>query len=356
MDKKDPTDETEFENISSENVDNYEDTANYEIISYGADFTLSVYYEKMNKGEIITPDFQRRYVWNIFQASSLIESFLLGLPVPGIFLAKDKKTGNLIVIDGQQRLVTCHSFRDEKFPKKNEIFTLKGVKSNWVGKKYSDLDPADRKRLDDSVLRATIIQQIRPDDQTSIYHIFKRLNTGGTALSNQEIRNCIYQGKLNDLLIELNTDDVWRFLLSSKVNLRRKDEELILRFFALYYNFGTYRKPMNEFLSIFMDLNQNPDAAKIDEMRKVFIETIKKIQVNIGARGFKPKGILNSAAFDSIMYTVAKYKHQLKEDWGSYLEDLFKNPDFSYAINQGTTDPENISMRLKTVRKYFVKE
>jgi uncharacterized protein with ParB-like and HNH nuclease domain len=353
--------ETKFEKnldkVPSEKDDNYEDTANYEIISYGADFTLSVYFEKMKKGEIITPGFQRRYVWSIFQASSLIESFLLGLPVPGIFLAKDKKTGNLIVIDGQQRLVTCRSFREEKFPTKNEIFTLKGVKSNWEGKKYSDLSPTDRKRLDDSVLRATIIQQIRPDDQTSIYHIFKRLNTGGTALSNQEIRNCIYQGKLNDLLIELNTNKVWRFLLSSReVNHRRKDEELILRFFALYYNFSNYRKPMNEFLSIFMDLNQNPDAVKIDEMRNVFIETIKTIQINIGSRGFKPKGILNSAAFDSIMYTVAKYKNQLKENWGSCIEDLFKDPEFSYAINQGTTDSENISMRLKTAKKYLVQE
>jgi hypothetical protein len=356
MEKKDSLDDSEFEKIPSEKDDIYEDTANYEIVTYGADYTLSVYFEKMSKGEVTTPGFQRRYVWNIYQASSLIESFLLGLPVPGIFLAKDKKTGNLLVIDGQQRLVTCYSFRKGKFPTKNEIFSLKGVKSKWEGKTYSTLDPADRKRFDDSVLRATIIQQIHPEDNTSIYHIFKRLNTGGTALSNQEIRNCIFQGKLNDLLIELNLHQTWRFLLSNKdVNLRRKDEELILRFFALYYNLDSYHKPMNEFLSIFMDMNQNPNDTKIDEMRNLFIDTITTIQINIGSRGFKPKSILNSAAFDAIMYTVAKYKNQLKENWGSYLEDLFKDPDFSYAINQGTTDSENIALRMRATKKYFVK-
>jgi len=339
----------------SEIVDSYLDTSNYEIISYGADFTLSVYYEKMLKGEIITPGFQRRYVWDIYKASSLVESFLLGLPVPGIFLAKDKKTGNLLVIDGQQRLVTCKSFREEIFPTKHEPFTLKGVKTTWEGKKYSDLEPADRKRFDDSVLRATIIQQIHPNDQTSIYHIFKRLNTGGVALSNQEIRNCIYQGKLNNLLIKLNLNPTWRFLLASKnVNVRRKDEELILRFFALYYNLDSYRRPMNEFLSRFMDEHQDPSDLDIEEMERIFDATISIIQINVGPRAFRPNGPLNTAAFDAIMYTIAKNKDRLYPDWGIRMDNLFKDDIFSHTINQSTTDNDTVRMRMEITQRYLV--
>ncbi|MDP1695922.1 MAG: DUF262 domain-containing protein, partial [archaeon] len=104
--------DSNIEKIPSEEEDTYLDTSSYEIISYGADYTLSVLYEKLRNSEIITPDFQRKYVWKIKQASKLVESFLLGLPVPGIFLAIDKPTGNLLVVDGQQRLKTIQAFRD----------------------------------------------------------------------------------------------------------------------------------------------------------------------------------------------------------------------------------------------------
>jgi uncharacterized protein with ParB-like and HNH nuclease domain len=354
--KRETRDEDDFEIIHSEEQDEYEDTASYEIISYGADYTISVYYNKIKSQEIILPSFQRRYVWSIEQASRLVESFLLGLPVPGIFLAKDKISGNLIVIDGQQRLATCESFKDGVFPNTKDSFVLMGVKAQWSGKTYSELDPVDRKRFDDSVLRATIIQQIRPKDQTSVYHIFQRLNTGGTPLSNQEIRNCLYQGTFNNLLDELNNHPIWRKLYRSKeFHKRKRDEELILRFFALYYDYANYKKPMNEFLSTFMEDHQNPKSEDLQNMKEIFIDTISLVNDKIGPRAFRPKGNINTAAFDSIVYIIATNKKSLKNNLDQCVDALFKDKDYIKAINQATTDPETIKLRFDTVRKFFVK-
>lgn len=352
----------EFEKIQSEEEDDQEDTSTYEIITYGADYTLSVLYDKMEKGEILTPGFQRRFVWNMNQASKLIESFLLGLPVPGIFLSKDKKSGKLVVIDGQQRLVTCKAFRDEDFPSVSTSsvkrkFKLKSVNKKWEGKTYSDLEPEDRTNFDDSILRATIIQQIKPEDHNSIYHIFQRLNTGGTVLQNQEIRNCVYNGKFNDMLHELNKDPIWRKLYNSdEPNKRMKDEELILRFLSLYYDFAKYKKPMNEFLSGFMGRNKNPDNATINEMKNLFIETVAFVYNDIGSEAIRPRGNINTAAFDSIMYTLAKYKGNLKENISEQVCLLFEDTNYMKCITEGTTDDETVKSRFNLAKRYLVVE
>jgi hypothetical protein len=348
----------EFEKIESEEQDQNTDTSTYDIISYGADYTLSVLYDKMSKMEVLVPNFQRKYVWNLKQASILVESFLLGLPVPGIFLSKEKPTEDLLVIDGQQRLVTCKAFRDEKFPITEDTFRLKGVHEKWDGKKYTELPPADRKRFDDSILRATIVQQVKPEkDNTSIYHIFQRLNTGGTILQNQEIRNSIYHGKFNDLLGQLNRNNVWREVYNiGAPNKRMKDEELILRFFSLYYNFENYTKPMNEFMSRFMDHHRNPNDDQLKKMKSLFLDTIQFVKENIGSRAFRPKGNINGSAFDSVMYTISKYKDQLKENIQENTFKLSEDEAYLKAITEGTTDPETIQLRFNITKRYLVNE
>jgi uncharacterized protein with ParB-like and HNH nuclease domain len=304
------------------------------------------------------PNFQRKYVWNVKQASRFIESFLLGLPVPGIFLAKEKPTGNLLVIDGQQRLVTCRAFRDEKFPLTDEPFRLKNVTARWEGKKYSELEPVDRKRFDDSVLRATIIQQVSPrKDDTSVYHIFQRLNTGGTILQNQEIRNCVYHGTFIEMLHSLNKDETWRDLYNSREpNKRMKDEELILRFLSLYYDINNYTKPMNEFMSKFVGKRQNASPSELEPMKKIFLDTIGFIKTEVGPLAFRPKGNINGAAFDSIMYVIAKNKAKLKSGLKQNIQELFKNEAYLKSVSEGTTDPDTIESRINLTKQYLVKE
>lgn len=358
MKEKLNTENDEIEKVASEEEDQNDDTSSYEIISYGADYTISVLNEKIKDKEIQVPDFQRKYVWNIKQASKLIESFLLGLPVPGIFLAKEKPTGNLLVIDGQQRLVTCRAFKDEIFPLTEEPFRLKNVTTRWEGKKYSELESVDRKRFDDSVLRATIIQQARPEkDDTSIYHIFQRLNTGGTILQNQEIRNCVYHGKFIEMLHSLNQNEIWRGLYNNKEpNKRMKDEELILRFLSFYYNYENYSKPLNEFMSKFVGKYRNASPEELEPMKKIFLDTIEFIKAEVGPVAFRPKGNINGAAFDSIMYVIAKNKAKLKNGLKENIKNLFKNDAYLKSISEGTTDPDTINSRISLTKQYLLKE
>ena len=146
-----------------------------------------------NKGQIvIDPEWQRMYVWDKKRASKLIESFLIALPVPVVYLAVNSE-GKYEVIDGLQRLTSVFKFF------KNE-FALTGLEilSNLNGLKFDTLDTKLQSKLEACVLRTFEIAQSTPKDLMFI--IFERLNTGGVPLNEMEIRNCLYRGKLNDLI------------------------------------------------------------------------------------------------------------------------------------------------------------
>jgi uncharacterized protein with ParB-like and HNH nuclease domain len=180
----------------------------YSITSYGADYPVHSLVKRVDNNDIYIPPFQRDYVWSINDASRFIESLLLGLPVPGIFLSKDADSQQLLVIDGQQRLKSLVYFYNGTFEPTGKTFSLKGVQPEYEGKTYATLPNKDRRRLDDSIIHATVVKQDSPtDDESSIYHIFERINSGGRNLRPQEIRACIYQGRLNELLSDLNQND-----------------------------------------------------------------------------------------------------------------------------------------------------
>jgi len=202
----------------------------YDITSYGADFLVDGLVRRLRAQDIFVPHFQRKYVWSHRQASRFIESLLLGLPVPGIFLSKDFDTEKLFVIDGQQRLTTLRYFYDGIFEATGREFSIRGVQEQYEGMTYRTLREEDRRRLDDSIIHATIVRQdTPPEDDSSIYYIFERINTGGTPLSPQEIRASVYHGPFIDLLKELNSNEHWRDIFGP-IHKRMKDQELILRF------------------------------------------------------------------------------------------------------------------------------
>lgn len=249
--------EIELETLTSEEEDKDTDTALYKINTYGVDFSLEVYANKINEGEISIPEFQRRYVWNHKKASKLIESFLLGLPVPQVFLYREQETERLLVVDGQQRLKTISNYINGKY-EDGSAFYLIGVKQQWEGKAYADLSEPDRRRFKNTPLRATVFEQTDPKDDSSMFQIFERLNTGGMPLSQQEIRNSIYHGTIVSFLKDLNNDKNWRKLLKKpKPDDRMRDIEMILRFFALNENWKAYRPTMKDFISNFMNKNRN---------------------------------------------------------------------------------------------------
>ena len=165
----------------------------YEIAAYPTDFTIQVLHQKWMDGQLVIPDFQRSFVWNLTQASRFIDSLLLGLPIPQLFLYRPFSSSKLIVVDGQQRLATIGKFYSGVFSER-QVFKLRGVSEEWNGKLYTELSEDDRYRLDDSTLRSIIVRQVQPKGDSSIYQIFERLNTGGTHLNAMEIRKAIYHG------------------------------------------------------------------------------------------------------------------------------------------------------------------
>ncbi|MYI41594.1 MAG: DUF262 domain-containing protein, partial [Chloroflexi bacterium] len=182
----------------------------YIISGYGADFDVFGLVRRLNQKDIEIPDFQRAYVWNMQKASRFIESLLMGLPVPGIFLYREMGSQKLQVIDGQQRLLSLQYYFKGCFPGTDQAFTLKGVGSRFDGFAYDDLPEESRRKLDDSIIRASIIHQLAPDDNgSSRYSIFERLNTSSTPLTPQEIRSAIFGGELDGLLADLNGNASW---------------------------------------------------------------------------------------------------------------------------------------------------
>jgi uncharacterized protein with ParB-like and HNH nuclease domain len=329
----------------------------YSISSYGADYTVDVLIKRIKNGDIFVPKFQRNYVWNIKQASRFIESLLIGLPVPGIFLSKEPDTQKLLVIDGQQRLKTLEYFYGGNFVSDKIVFALSGVQPQFENKTYSELSDEQRRRLDDAVIHATIIKQERPEsDDSSIYHIFERLNTGGTKLLPQEIRACIYHGKFNDVLSVFNDDKKWRELFGKK-SIHMRDQEMILRFFALFYSRKLYKKGMIGFMNNFMKENRDLKKISEDNLTKLFYSTINTVYDNLDHTVFKPNKKFIAALFDAVMIGVAVNIYNKKlVPFGELMKKynaLFINSDFQNAITTHTSDQENVTTRISLAIKAF---
>lgn len=332
----------------------------YGITSYGADYTVETLIPKLEKENILIPPFQRGYVWSHVEASRFIETLLLGLPVPGVFFSKDDESQKLLVIDGQQRLRTLQYFYEGILgggPAQGKVFILKNVQSQYEGKTYKDLTNEDKLKLDDSIIHATIVKQDDPEgDNSSIYHVFERLNTAGRQLYPQEIRNCIYRGEFNELLKTLNENVGWRKIFG-KINPRQKDLELILRFFAMFFYSDQYKRPMKAFLNDYMAKNKKLKLNSENQLTEIFENTTNIILEVIGEKAFRPERSLNAAVYDAVMIGIAKRlkkgsiknKMEIKSKYG----ELLSNMDFIQYYKTATSDEENVKNRLKLAIEAF---
>lgn len=334
---------------TEESEEQEQDVLAYQISSYPADITLKGYLDKWNSGQLEIPPFQRNYVWDQVKASKLIESFLLGLPVPGVFLYKDRKSNRLAVIDGQQRILSSIRYFKNEFEEK--IFRLKNVLPRWDGKTYDELEESDRYQLDDAVLRATVVQQLDPEDDSSIYHIFERLNTGGINLNPMEIRKCVYFGDFFSLLEDLNANANWRkIIVKPNPDKRLRDVELVLRCLALNVKWKDYEKPMKGFLNAFMASVRKLDSAerraKLDEFRSVFEIACERIASYLPEKPFHLRGRVNYAAMDSIFNAIAQLE-QVPEDLEARYEALIADPQFIDKSTINTSDGKTLHLRFQ---------
>ena len=328
----------------------------YDISSYGIDFDVEGICRRLRREEILIPPFQRNYVWSLKEASRFIESLLLGLPVPGVFLARDDDSGKLLVIDGQQRLKSLLFFCDGYFNPESESgsrpFKLTDVQEHFAGSTYESLDAKDRVDLENSVIHATVVKQDFPrGDDTSIYHIFERLNSGGRRLYPQEMRSALYPGALIETIRDLNQHPSWRSIYG-RPNIRMRDQELILRFLALLFSKREYSRPLKEFLTKFVLANRNPERRDLELYIRIFTEVADLWWNALGRKAFRPTQALNAAVFDSMFVGLAKRlmgtsgPPDTEKIAGAY-EDLINDPDYMRTIvTQSTSEETSVATRL----------
>ena len=348
--------EVSFEDEVIENADDSDDTndvSEYWITSFGIDYNVEGIVRRLDKRDIEYPGYQRAYVWSINRASRFIESLLLRLPVPGIFLYREPASHVQLVIDGQQRLETLRRFYEGTF--ENSDFALTGVRQSLEGRRYADLTNEERRKLDDSIIHATIIRQDKPDDGgSSQFAIFERLNTNATPLSAQEIRAASFEGEFNDLLVELNDNEDWRQLFGRK-HRRRRDEELILRFLALYFCSDEYQRPMKGFMNEFMSSNRNLDKYSRQSLKDLFEITIGTVLDKLGARAFKPTRAVNASLFDALMVGLGRRleKGPIGSNIARQFDKLLKDKEFRNVIDYRTSDVERVRIRIRLATEAF---
>lgn len=371
------------------------------------DFNVSTLFSLISRGKISIPHFQRSFVWKKRQSSKLIESLILNLPVPQIYLYQNN-TGELLIIDGQQRLLSIFLFIAGKFPKENyksklgtilkDIDRYEESLSNETeflnfsldlpnntttnsktinplhGCNYKQLNFDDnnyKDKFDLATIRTIIIKQTNPTEESpsSMYEIFNRLNTGGTKLNTQEIRASLYYSSFFDMVKDINSNDIWRNTILGMVqeDNRLNDIEIIFRGFALMdalanktaTNDINYKAPMTSFINNFCEKAKNFDNLDIDLYRNIFLKFAKNFHD-------KPKPFHNRnqkftvAIFDAIFACLSEEAlktrrvDRVHNITLNQLEKLKNDEMFKEAILEGTASFQKVKTRITKAQEFLL--
>lgn len=358
----------EFETPVEEEVDAIDVASDKRaVFTESSDPEIESLHNKFKRNKLVVqPDFQRQYVWDSKKASRLIESALLGIPIPIIYISEERDNKEY-VIDGQQRLTSFFSFIDGAFPD-HTTFTLSGLKvfRELNGKGYGNLPDAIQDNIRYFKLRTVTFK--RESDPELKFEIFERLNTGSVQLNDQELRNCIYRGSYNTLLTELSTDVDFRYLLGlARPDKRMKDIELVLRFTAFHHaTYLNYKPPMKNFLNKDAEKYRNISAEEAKELRTAFKNACQVARSMFDKNAFKrfyrgtdknpsagywePKKF-NASLYDIVMYSLGKNdKNVLYQNLDSIREALIylmtENDDFIASIELSTSSLQAVTKRF----------
>ena len=261
----------------------------------------------------------------------------------------------MLVIDGQQRLISLLRFYDKRFV--SQLFKLKNVQQDLEDKTIDDLSANDRNMLDDCVIHATIVKQDAPtDDDSSIYMVFERLNTGGIKLAPQEIRACVYHGELNKCLTKLAENETWKQIYAAD-NKRLKSQELILRYFALLENYKDFKRGLKGFLNTYMETNKNPGDEKTAWLSNKFTTTIETAFEIAGSNAFRIGKNINAAIFDSVMIGLTVYADSVQEIDMDHLSkaynSLLADDEYRSYVESTTASQPSVLGRIERAISYF---
>ncbi len=309
------TDDTQLSPVESDEGDLVISSANKKVLMEPKDITIFQYKRWYDQGRLnLNPDWQRAYIWRGKRPSLFIESLLMKLPIPVIFLARNENE-NYEVIDGVQRLTMAFNYVNNEFPLSNlNVFT------DFNGKLFKELPVETQSAIEDSTITAFILSEKTSQDM--LFTIFERINTGGVSLNEMEIRNCIFRGRLNDKIKDLcKNKDFLSSVNMKNASDRMLDRGLVLRFLAFYEQ--GYEKASNglkSFLNRFFEVHRNASDARLKEFDEKFKVSMKSVVTVFGSHAYRirrndKKGggewasRMNASIFQVITASFARYEH-----------------------------------------------
>ncbi len=327
-------------------------------------FSIRQMNEMIEIGDVdLSPDFQRGFVWNdITRKSRLIESLLLRIPIPVFYFAQDEE-GLFQVVDGVQRLTVINSFMKNEFRLKNLEY-LTECNGKYFKKKNNKTDSLEDvyvRRIEQTQLFVNVIDPQTPSKVK--FDIFKRINTGGKALNNQEIRNCLANGRTRNFLHELSQSEKFLHATRKSINAARMaDEELILRFIAFYLMdhrimVNEYKGGMDDLLDNTVDFLNNLELDKFVEIRKHFFRAMDNAFYLFGDHAFRKAKYINKSLFlglsrvlcDITMQSLCEKK---KDEIDKKMQtEIIDNRDFRDALSMATNDVRNVKLVYDTVKR-----
>ncbi|MFD1148085.1 DUF262 domain-containing protein [Saccharothrix hoggarensis] len=335
-----------------------------DLLTSAVDYNLSTLSQLIRSKQIdLSPKYQRRNRWTTQRKSKLVESFLMNVPIPPIFLNEDEY-GHYSVIDGKQRLTAVNEFLLGRF-------SLSGLEvfSEFNGLPFEGLPSTLQTVLETRAnLRAIII--LRQSDADIKYQVFQRLNTGGIKLNPQEIRNSAWPGLLNSMILEESESREFHSALGirdkSKSSLYRemRDAEFVLRFLTFHKDWATFSGGMGRRLDEYMALNHGMLKAEVEEHREAFRLAVKKAVAAFGEHAFRRwvpgegknfwRRQVLAAAFDAEIFAVMDFdERQLADNQAaliSGLQELFTDSDFRKSVDSATNTPTYFRDRIKAVK------
>lgn len=329
-------------------------------------FSISQVNQMIIEKEVdLSPDFQRGFVWtDITRKSRLIESLLLRIPIPVFYFSQDEE-GLFQVVDGVQRLTVINSFMNNEFKLKNLEY-LTECNDKWYkndkARAEDNLDSMFIRRIQQTQLFINVIDPQTPGKVK--YDIFKRINTGGKALNNQEIRNCLAHAKTRNLLRDLSGSDSFQKATRGSISsTRMADDELILRFIAFYLIDSKqsfvkeYKGGMDTLLDETVEFLNDASLDMMKEIRTKFIAAMDNAYYLFGHRAFRKAVYINKALFLGISRVLCKFTNEQirqknKEEIVKRVNEAVEQEgEFRSALSMGTNDAKRIKIVFDTVNQ-----
>lgn len=315
-------------------------------------YTVFQWLRKLQRGDlIIDPEFQRNLVWKPKQKSQFIESVLLNIPLPPLYVNQNRE-GKYIIVDGLQRTSTLNEFVTTNGFALAELRVLASLN----GQRFEQLNSSYQTKIEDKKFMVYVIKPSVP--LAMVYDIFHRINTGGTQLTRQEIRNCFYIGKATRLLKHLAAQPYFRSAIGDGISPRRmKDREAVLRYLAFRFSDfqSDYKGDMDEFLGEAMIRINKMDDDEIELLERDFERVMKLTYAFFGERNFRlpthsTKGRINLALMESIAHFfatnsdefLALHKAKIVQNYDSLLDEV----EFRDAIQFATGDRNRVIRRF----------